>query len=314
MTDFLKEIPKSSGIYCIYNIKTKTYYVGQSVNIYNRLKVHLCYLRKHKSCNAHLLNAYKKYGEAVFETKVLELVEPDITKLTEAEQRWCDTLIEQGFELYNTRECSDSNLGIKHTEETKEKHKELSKGDKNPASKLTEEQAIELLTTDSTLTYKEAVKKYGVSRACIKDLWQRRSWEHLNYPKVIHEDEPEYRSGENHPLSQLTEEQAIAILTTDKDLTVNECCEKYKVNRIVIEQLRHRTTWKHLDYPAITTKDLNKATGSSNGNSKLDDLKVNLIKRALEDGRSCCSIGKEFGVSNVSVANIRDGKIWKHVK
>lgn len=303
------------GIYKIINTITNKVYIGQSNSISRRWQNHKQALIKGTHYCEHLQRSFVKYGVDNFICEAIEYIdETDLNKLkvklTEREYYWITEYQNQKIKLYNVIQCPTmSPLGLSQPITSQKV-----RGSGNGSAKLTEQQAITLLTTDSTLTYKEAVKKYGVSRACIKDLWQRRSWEHLNYPKIIHEDEPEYRSGENHPLSQLTEEQAIAILTTDSALTVNECCDKYKVNRIVIEQLRHRTTWKHLDYPVVSTKDLTKATGSSNGNSKLDDDKVRQIKLALEDGRSCCSIGKEFGVSNVSVANIRDGKIWKHVK
>lgn len=209
------------------------------------------------------------------------------------------------------------NIGLSHkgmSTTKKGQQQPSTQGAKNHQAKLTEEQAITLLTTDNILTYREATKKYGVTKACIKDIWQRRSWKYLNYAKVIKEDNFEERSGEAHPFGQLKEHEAIAILTTDKNLTVNECCTKYNVSRIVIEQLRSRKTWKQLEYPAIHTKALIKAlVGSTNGNSKLNDATVRLIKQELEDGKSCCSIGKQFKVSNVTIANIRDNKSWKHV-
>jgi group I intron endonuclease len=224
--------------------------------------------------------------------------------------------------------CIGSNTGRKLSEEwrkniglarkgrsTKKKGtKQLATtGEGNASAKLTEQQAICLLTTDSILTYKEAVEKYNVTKACIKDLWQRRSWAHLNYPKVIKEDDPVKRSGENHPFGKLKEAEAIAILTTDKLLTVQECAEKYHVTRIVIEQLRRRKTWKHLDLPEVNTKSTVKCTGTKNGSSKLNEDDVRDIRKRLENKESCISIGKLYGVSNVTISNIRDKKIWTHV-
>jgi group I intron endonuclease len=224
--------------------------------------------------------------------------------------------------------CIGSNTGRKLSEEwrkniglarkgrsTKKKGtKQLATtGEGNASAKLTEQQAICLLTTDNSLTYKEAMEKYNVTKACIKDLWQRRSWAHLNYPKVMKEDEPEKRSGENHPFGKLKEEEAIAILTTDKLLTINECAEKYHVTRIVIEQLRRRKTWKQLDLPEVTTKSTVKCTGTNNKSSKLNEDAIRDIRKRLENKESCISIGKLYSVSNVTISNIRDKKIWTHV-
>lgn len=79
---------KVSGIYCIENrINNKTY-IGSSKNIYQRLLKHFALLRHNKHENAHLQNAWNKYGEENFEWTVLELCNPDI--LTEREQYCID--------------------------------------------------------------------------------------------------------------------------------------------------------------------------------------------------------------------------------
>ena len=53
--------------------------------------------------------------------------------------------------------------------------------------------------------------------------------------------------------------------------------------------------------------------GIKNKRSKLNDDKVREIRVLLGGGRSCTSIGKLYNVSNVTIANIRDKKIWTHV-
>lgn len=53
--------------------------------------------------------------------------------------------------------------------------------------------------------------------------------------------------------------------------------------------------------------------GSRNGASKLTETKVLQIKRLLAKGQSAASIGRKYGVSDVTVCWIRSGKLWRHV-
>jgi group I intron endonuclease len=302
------------GIYKITNTITNVTYIGQSNNISRRWQNHRTALLKNEHYCVYLQNSFNKHGITNFSCEAIEYIdEPNIAKLkvklTEREYYWITEYTKNGIILFNiVQNPTMTPLGSSRPDVSA-----ANTGAANHQAKLTEQQAIWLLTTDNILTYKEAVEKYNVTKACIKDLWQRRSWAHLNYPKVMKEDEPEKRSGENHPFGKLKEAEAIAILTTDKLLTIKECAEKYHVTRIVIEQLRHRKTWKQLDLPEVNTKSTVKCTGTNNKSSKLNEDAVRDIRKRLENKESCISIGKLYGVSNVTISNIRDKKIWTHV-
>ena len=100
--------------------------------------------------------------------------------------------------------------------------------------------------------------KYNVTRACLKDLWLRRTWRHLSYPKVF----------------------------------------------------KPRVT-KHK--PSKSQHQIKRVSGSSNGNSKLTEEQVRDIKLRLQNKESCLSISKLYSVSNVTIANIREGKVWAQI-
>ena len=72
-----------SGIYYIKNKKNNKIYIGSSKNIHVRIKNHFAQLRRGLHPNIHLRMAYKKYGEDVFETGILE--ECSLDKLLERE-------------------------------------------------------------------------------------------------------------------------------------------------------------------------------------------------------------------------------------
>lgn len=53
--------------------------------------------------------------------------------------------------------------------------------------------------------------------------------------------------------------------------------------------------------------------GSLNGSSKLKEEQVIEIKKLLDEGKSCYSIGPLFGVSKQTILRIKKGTHWSHV-
>lgn len=87
---------KYSGIYCIENKINYKIYIGSSKNIYSRLLKHFALLRHNKHENAHLQNAWNKYGESNFTWTVLEKCKEE--KLTEREQ-FCIDLFNSEYNI-----------------------------------------------------------------------------------------------------------------------------------------------------------------------------------------------------------------------
>lgn len=134
---------KICGIYYIKNLVNNKYYIGQSHDIYKRWIREKKYLRSDNTAwNAHLQNAWKKYGEDNFEFAIIE--ECTIENLDEREIYWI-----QFFDSFNNgynktiggsgmrgivpwnkgqtmseeyRRClSEAHKGYQHTDEQKEK-------------------------------------------------------------------------------------------------------------------------------------------------------------------------------------------------
>ena len=100
------------GIYAIYNDVNGKAYVGQSVNIGKRLGCHFSYLRHNKHTNAHLQNAFNKYGEAHFLSCVLEKCE--MRELSVREAYWIDVM-DSFWHGYNSTRGGELNarVGVK---------------------------------------------------------------------------------------------------------------------------------------------------------------------------------------------------------
>lgn len=111
-----------AGIYEIKNKKNGHRYIGSSVSIKDRWNTHISNLRRNKHTSKHLQNAFNKYGEDAFEFSVLETC--DVHVLAIREQNCIDTMRPE----YNIRSITVSNLGIKHTNEAKQKMSDSHKG------------------------------------------------------------------------------------------------------------------------------------------------------------------------------------------
>lgn len=57
---------RQSGVYIIINTKTQKFYIGSSVNMYNRIHEHIHNLRFRKHHNQHLQSSFNKYGIDAF--------------------------------------------------------------------------------------------------------------------------------------------------------------------------------------------------------------------------------------------------------
>lgn len=140
-----------SGVYKISNVITKDFYLGSSIDINRRKIEHFTELRTRIHCNKHLQNSFNKHGEENFTFEILEECEREI--LIEREQYYIDTL----KPTYNTCLVAGNTLGVKHSEQTKNKisisHKGLKKG-----KKLTEEHKRKISVSSSKRKHTEETK------------------------------------------------------------------------------------------------------------------------------------------------------------
>lgn len=117
----------SKGIYKITNIVNNKIYVGSSNDLSYRKSMHFSGLKCNKHFNQHLQNSYNKHGKDSFVFEIIEECQ-DCENIKELllsrEQYYFDTLLPQ----YNILSTAGSTLGFIHSEETKLKISNTTKG------------------------------------------------------------------------------------------------------------------------------------------------------------------------------------------
>jgi group I intron endonuclease len=119
---------KTTGIYLIRNLKNGKVYVGSAVDIKRRRGLHLNRLDHGNHENAHLQNAWNKYGPEAFEWKIL--LECDVDDLLYYEQKaFVIYKISVGWEnMYNICPTAGNRLGSVTSAETRAKQSAIRMG------------------------------------------------------------------------------------------------------------------------------------------------------------------------------------------
>lgn len=113
------DLKGKTGVYCFVNLVNGKRYVGSAaVSLERRLKQHVTNLRGGYHVNKHLQAAWKRYRESRFKVIVLEFCAPPLCICRE--QYWIDYYQSSSrIHGYNSSPKAGSQLGLRHTEETR---------------------------------------------------------------------------------------------------------------------------------------------------------------------------------------------------
>ena len=209
---------KIFGIYQIKNLVNGKIYIGSSVNIARRWREHKTELRKDRHGNIYLQRSWNKYGEEEFEFSVLLLLNKK-DNLIIKEQEYLDTLCPE----YNLAYKAGASMkGKRHTNETKKKMSNSSKGDKNGFF--------------GKRHTKESIKK--ISKAGEGRIFSLEAREKLS----------KLHRGENHYHTTLTNDSVVKIRDLWKigKYTQVEIGKMFGVNNKIINNIINYRTWKHV--------------------------------------------------------------------
>ena len=215
-----KEI--KSGIYQIRNLVNGKIYIGSAVLLIRREKDHFRQLKKDQHPNRKLQRAWNKHGEQNFLFEIVEEVQ-ERENLIETEQFYLEALRPE----YNICKTAGSTLGLKFTEEAKQKMSESRKGEKHHffGKHLSEEVKQKL----SELRMGE--KNHNFGKNLSEETKQKLS---------------AAKKGEKHHFSKLTWEKVDEIRKKYKtgDYTQLKLACEYEVAKSTIQHIISYKIWK----------------------------------------------------------------------
>lgn len=283
------------GIYQIKNIINNDIYIGKSVELKRREYDHFRELNKNIHGNIHLQRAYNFYGKENFIFEILLYCEK--TELHFYEQTLVDILCPE----YNIcKECVNSPLGVKRSEEQKMAISERTSGSANPFygkfHSLETKQKMKDNHADCSGIYNSMYGKTQTEESKIKNRNSQLGENGHNFGKHLPEEtlkkmsearigEKCYMFGKKH--SEKTK-QKMSESHKKKDIS-NKNKQKNEENKI------------KRGAPSEETKEKQK---SKNITSKEIVLKV---KEMLDGGISVFEICEETKISKYTVRKIRKG-------
>lgn len=231
---------KVCGVYKITNNETGKFYIGSSINIYQRWHVHKSKLRRGIHCNQHLQNSWNKYGEEVFLFEILFQVDEE-SLLTE-EQRVIDETdcCDRKIGYNKADNVFSPMLGKNHTQEAIEKIRKFSAGRKHSdeaKNKISNAHKGKVYTKETRRKMSEAKRGVAPAVAFLPPSKEGRK-------KIS--DFAKTRTGHKNPNSRLTPEQ-IQNMREDfesKEMTNGQIAEKFEVSLSTVKRIKYGKT-KH---------------------------------------------------------------------
>lgn len=178
------KFPKNrSGIYQIKSEINGKIYVGSAINLKGRKLNHFSYLKRGEHENRHLQRHVNKHGLNVLKTSIIEFCPKE--KLIEREQYYMDLLKPE----FNMCPIAASNLGLKHSEETKKRNSESQKG-----KKLSEEHKQKIREGNIGVKRSEETKK----RLSLANRGRKHTEETKQKMRELHIGKNNWNYGKHH--------------------------------------------------------------------------------------------------------------------
>ena len=291
----------NSGIYKIRNLTNGKFYIGSTIDFDKRKYDHFRDLKNNNHHSYHLQNAFNKHGEQSFIFEAIEKLEPNKGKLLEREQCWIDSLTPE----YNICKIAGSCLGIKLSDETKQKMSEAQKGkfhSEETKLKMSEARKGKHLSEDHKRKMSESKKgekNHNFGKHLSEEIRQKLSevqkgthiGEKNSFYGKKHSDETKQKMSEAQKGKHLSEE-------TKRKMSESKKGEK------------HPFYGKHLSEEA--KQKLSEARkGENSPSAKLTWEKINEMREKYKTGSyTLKQLAKEYEVSQSTIQQVMENRTW----
>lgn len=213
----------NSGVYKITNTINGKIYIGSAKNIKTRKKTHLNRLRKGNHDNTHLQNAFSLYGEKYFVFDVIEYCEAKDLLLRE--QFYIDELNPE----YNIRKIAKSNYGLKHSEKTIDKMREVKIGNTYGFKKG---------NIPKNIKYGKDNYFYGIKKFGKENPFYEKTHSEESKNKIRDKNKGKSKNvGENNPNSTISN-KIVEDIKKEKILSTRDISIKYNVSESSVRRIK----------------------------------------------------------------------------
>ena len=274
---------KISGIYKIINNANGKIYIGQSLDVKDRIRHHRYLLNKGTHTNNYLLNSYNLHGAECFSYEIIYTIEDrTITKeqiikiLNDKEKYYIQKY--HSFEIgYNLTSGGENKIFSEAS------IKKMCESHKGYTPTLIQRQRISnrlknrIISAEHRRKLSIANKGKKRTNAVKQKMSESRMGSQNNRYGTHHSEESKRMIG----VAQIGEKNHNFGKTTPESVK-QKCRDSYHGGQC------------HL--------------------AKLDDDKVIVIKLALTKGQTGVSLAKKYGVAGTQISSIKHGKTWRHIK
>jgi len=315
--------PKISGIYAAVNRLNGHLYIGSSSDIYRRWNDHRKLLRKGSHPTPYFQNAWNKYEESAFDWVILETCLPEPTMLVARESEWMKNNVGK---MYNFNNDPSPRYQKPFSEQHRARLSLAHKGRKRgplgyvPSSKINEKDVPEICNRYAGGEPTSVIARdYGISTWSIPEIVGRKTWKHVPVDPEIEEaclSRIKSRKSQFPTIAKLNYEQVQEIrqrlINGDKQ---SHLAREFGISIGSMTQIASGKTYKYVPWPeSPNAPPRNQARTAIRGrNPSLSDDEVRHIRKLLEEGMTCYSIGKRYKVCHSVVRQIRDRRTYRYV-
>lgn len=214
------------AVYALVNETTNKMYIGSSISLRKREIQHMCLLNNGRHVNPHLQQSFNKYGANSFKFKVVEHATLDT--LIEKEGYWIEKFFDSGrlYNVYRTPYTVTGKehpfYGKTHSDEVKERLKEIRRNQKTIHSEATKEKLR--VTSTGRTNSEESKKKISCLRKGCK-LTEEQKAKHLKATRIASEKR-----------RFIVTEEIAELITTEYQLghSLAQLAKKHKITDIII--------------------------------------------------------------------------------
>jgi len=299
-----KSVKHISGIYKITNRINNKFYIGSSINIYNRFYRHLSMLNRNCHNNQKLQNSWNKYGKSNFEFQLLATCPKEYC--IKLEQWFINTQKPQ----YNISQTAASTLGCRYKRK----------------NKLSDETINNIINDYKNYTNEELAKKYNTSISIIDSiLYSKHSFR--DFDKSLTLISKPFKDSTRNKMKDLHFSRKSNKITNgviklniddvkeikklySLDYPTKEIALQFNVSKETINSINNKRTWSEVPNYIIQSDDIKYSIKRKEFNKYDEKIVQNILFDYYKNNLTGKELKDKYNLGN-NIYKIIKGKLYK---